>query len=73
MSRKKNMVVGKNLKIWRIKKNKKQEEIAFICNFKQPFLSKIENGTVDISINTLDNICKKLNIDFLSIFNENHF
>ena len=57
-------------KIKKIRKNKgyTQIEFAHLCNFDRTYLSRIENGKQNITIEMLFLICDKLKIEPLEIF-----
>lgn len=68
-----NKVLGLKLKIKRIEKYMKQEEIAEKANFSLPFISDIECGKKGISLYYFIKLAKVLNLDlneFLEEFKE---
>jgi len=42
-------VVGENIKVMRAKRKMSQAELAFAAKINQSYLSRIENGTVNVS------------------------
>lgn len=66
-------VLGLKLKIKRIEKHIKQEEIAVKANFSLPFISDIECGKKGISLYYFIKLAKALKLDlneFLEEFKE---
>lgn len=61
-------VVGLNIKYYRTKNNITQKELADYLNTNKSYLSYIENGHANISLEYLYYICKKLNIDIIDLF-----
>ena len=53
--------VGENLKAIRIKKHLKQAELADWLNVSPAYLSAVERGVSGISIEILDQLCRRLN------------
>lgn len=68
-----NKVLGLKLKIKRIEKQMKQEEIAGTANFSLPFISDIECGKKGISLYYFLKLARALKLDlneFLEEFKE---
>ena len=67
-------IVAINLKYYRFKANMTQEEFYSKANLNYKYLSKIENGKVNITVDFIDNIAKLLGIEtnHLVIYNKNH-
>jgi len=61
-------VVGINIKYYREEKKISQKELADYLNINKTYLSLIENGHTNISLEYLDYICQKLNIDIIDLF-----
>jgi transcriptional regulator with XRE-family HTH domain len=53
--------LGKNIKICRIKQDMSQAELAFTASLDQSYLSKIENGSVNIAVAKLYSIAEAMN------------
>ena len=65
-----NKVLGLKLKIKRIEKYMKQEEIAEKANFSLPFISDIECGKKGISLYYFIKLAKVLNLDLNEFLEE---
>ena len=63
-----NLIAGKLIKEYRKEKNIKLIEFAKKINMAQSSLSRIENGTQELSISVLTNICEGLNISVSEFF-----
>lgn len=63
-----NLIAGKLIKEYRKEKNFKLIEFAKKINMAQSSLSRIENGTQELSISVLTNICEGLNISLSDFF-----
>ena len=60
--------IGKNIKINRKKQNLTQIELAVAVGIDRAYLSEIENGKANISINILYAISDALEIDIKELF-----
>jgi transcriptional regulator with XRE-family HTH domain len=65
--------VGTRLREIRLKKELTQEALAKITGIERTFISHIEKGSRNVSIETLDKIFKGLNIDFKYFFKSKQF
>lgn len=63
-----NLIAGKLIKEYRKEKNIKLIDFAKKINMAQSSLSRIENGTQELSISVLTNICNGLNISLSEFF-----
>ncbi len=63
-------IVGLNTKYYRYKKSLTQEEFAALTNFKMAYISIIENGITNLTLNNIAIIAKCLNIKPELLFNE---
>lgn len=63
-----NLIAGKLIKEYRKEKNIKLIEFAKKINMAQSSLSRIENGTQELSISVLTNICEGLDISVSEFF-----
>ncbi|TWX71729.1 helix-turn-helix transcriptional regulator [Colwellia demingiae] len=43
-------IIGKNIKVMRVQKDMSQADLAFSADIDQSYLSRVENGTVNITI-----------------------
>lgn len=65
-----NKVIGLHLKGERIKKNITAKEIAEKINKSESAISRIENGSNEIKINELFEICEHIEIDSLELLRQ---
>ena len=61
-------IIGKNIKIARIKKDWSQAELAHRLNVEQSYVSRIESGTIAISFQRIYEIIIILDCDINEIF-----
>lgn len=61
--------VGDRVKELRSKQNLFQKELALICGFDRTYLSRVESGKQNITIEKLFVICEKLNVSLKEFFN----
>ncbi|MEV2908343.1 helix-turn-helix domain-containing protein [Paenibacillus larvae] len=66
------MSLGENIKFYRKQKKMTQNELAQKSYMSRTYLSDIERGRQNPSLNTLISIAKVLNIDIKLLFNEDH-
>ncbi|ARF67874.1 hypothetical protein B7C51_08575 [Paenibacillus larvae subsp. pulvifaciens] len=66
------MSLGKNIKFYRKQKKMTQSELAQKSYMSRTYLSDIERGRQNPSLNTLNSIAKVLNIDIKLLFNEDY-
>ncbi|KPV99392.1 MULTISPECIES: helix-turn-helix domain-containing protein [unclassified Pseudoalteromonas] len=59
--------LGKNIKMMRVMKDNNQAELSFMSGLDQSYLSRVENGTVNVTVIKLCCIAKALdcNLDEL--------
>lgn len=57
-----NVKFGNLVKKWRAAKKKTQEELAFESKISVTYISKIENGQTNVSLDTICKIAKGLGI-----------
>lgn len=63
--------IGARLRVSRLKKNIKQEEVANLLDTTQSFISSMETGYKKPSLNTLIKLCRIYEISFDSILFDN--
>lgn len=56
-------ILAKNIKDLRLSKQLSQEELADICGLHRTYISDIERGNRNVSIDNIEKIAKGLNID----------
>lgn len=59
---------GQRIKKIRIDKTMSQEELAFSCGLHRTYISDVERGTRNISIDNIYKISKALNISLKDLF-----
>jgi len=65
--------IGERIKELRGNQNLSQEALAFNSGLERSFITHIENGRRNVSIDTLSKIINGLNISFFDFFNKNIF
>ena len=63
--------VGSRIKSLRKKKGLTQTELAVLCGFDRTYLSRIEKGKQNLTLETLFLICEKLSISIKDFFDFN--
>lgn len=61
--------IGERIKELRLEKNLSQEALAFNSGLERSFITHIENGRRNVSIETLSKVILGLNITFFDFFN----
>lgn len=59
--------LGKNIKMMRVFKDKSQAELSFISSLDQSYLSRVENGTVNVTAIKLCQIANALECDVITL------
>ena len=54
-------IIGKNIKVMRVKKDMSQAELAFSAEVDQSYLSRVENGSVNVTVIKLYNMSVAMN------------
>ncbi|MEZ9235557.1 MULTISPECIES: helix-turn-helix domain-containing protein [unclassified Shewanella] len=62
--------LGKNIKMMRVFKDKSQAELSFDSGLNQSYLSRVENGTVNVTVIKLCAIAKALECDLTELLPE---
>lgn len=65
--------IGYRIKQLRLEKKLSQEEVANIAEMERSFMTHIENGRRNVSIETLQRIIVALNISFKDFFDSKDF
>ena len=60
-------IIANNVKKLRTKKRLKREELSLILGFDNSYISKLEKCKINISIDTLEKIANKLNIQIIDL------
>ncbi len=66
---KKQQIVGENLKYYRYKAKMSQEKFYGQFGLNYRYMSSVERGEVNVSVEFLDKLATILNVDFLDFFN----
>lgn len=64
-------ILGINIKKYRLNLNLSQEELAFRSGLHRTYLSDVERGNRNLSINSLGKIATALNLDTYELLKEN--
>lgn len=59
--------LGKNIKMMRVFKDKNQAELSFDSGLNQSYLSKVEKGTVNVTVIKLCAIAKALECNLIEL------
>lgn len=60
--------IGERIRELRNEKKLSQEKLAFDSNIDRTYMSHLENGRKNVSVETLEKIIKSLDTDFSSFF-----
>lgn len=60
--------VAHNLRAWRLQREISQTDLSASADISQTFLSQVENGLRNVSIDTLEKLAAALEIDILDLF-----
>ena len=63
-------IVGLNTKLYRYQKGYTQEKFSELTRFKMAYISIVENGEANLTLNNLEIIAKALEIKAELLFNE---
>ncbi|MFY8284337.1 helix-turn-helix domain-containing protein [Pseudoalteromonas sp. SSMSWG5] len=62
--------LGKNIKMMRVFKDKSQAELSFDSGLNQSYLSRVEKGTVNVTVIKLCSIAKALGCSLVDLVPE---
>lgn len=65
--------IGERIKEVRVEKKLSQEAVAFNAGIERSFMTHIENGRRNVSVETLKKVLTGLEISFSDFFNSNFF
>lgn len=65
--------IGDRIKEVRVEKKLSQETVAFNAGIERSFMTHIENGRRNVSVETLKKVLTGLEISFSDFFNSNFF
>lgn len=63
--------LAKNVRAIRLAKGYSQEELAFACGLHRTYISDIERGTRNISLDNIERIATALDVQLSELFNSN--
>lgn len=64
---------GKRVKELRLQKGISQEKLANIAGLDRTYMTQVENGKRNLTIEKIRQICKGLNISLSDFFNSDYF
>jgi transcriptional regulator with XRE-family HTH domain len=67
------MSLGARIRQIRLEKKITQHQLARLCNFEKASMSRIESGKTNVTVITLQKICKALAVDIAEVFVGNAF
>ena len=62
------IVFGKNLRFLREKKNISQEKLADLCGLHRTYISDVERGERNISLENIQKIANALQLEIIDLF-----
>lgn len=65
--------IGDRIKEVRVEKKLSQESVAYNSGIERSFMTHIENGRRNVSVETLEKVLTGLDISFSDFFNANFF
>lgn len=65
--------IGERIKEVRVEKKLSQEAVAYQAGIERSFMTHIENGRRNVSVETLEKVLTGLEISFSDFFNSNFF
>lgn len=65
--------IGERIKEVRVEKKLSQEAVALNAGIERSFMTHIENGRRNVSVETLEKVLTGLEISFSDFFNSNFF
>ena len=63
-------LIGFNIKIYRLKRNLTQFQLAEMINVNEKYIGKIESGKQNITLKTLHKLLTALNVEYKDIVKE---
>jgi transcriptional regulator with XRE-family HTH domain len=72
-SRKQLAIIAAKIQLKRIEKGLNQQEFAKVMGVSQGMISKWESGEYNFSVNTLTEICEKLNLEFTPLISDRDY
>ena len=61
-------VFGKNVRFYRFQRNLTQEKLAELTDLSSRYISNIENGTGNVSLDTIEIIADVLEVNYSDLF-----
>ncbi|MFI3299858.1 MAG: helix-turn-helix transcriptional regulator [Candidatus Gastranaerophilales bacterium] len=62
------MIIAKNVKLLREKKSLKREKLSLLLGFDNSYISKLERGTLNVTIDKLSRIADILDVEIIELF-----
>lgn len=63
-------IFGKNIKYYRFKNNMTQERLAELTDLSPRYISNIETGTGNVSLDTIEILANALDVRYQDLFSE---
>ena len=60
--------IAKNVKKYRTEKGLKREELSLLLGFDNSYISKLERGTINVTIDKLNKISDYFGVDIVELF-----
>jgi len=61
-------IFGKNVKYYRFRKDMTQEKLAELTDLSPRYISNIENGSGNVSLDTIELIAEALEVEYIDLF-----
>lgn len=59
---------GRNVKYYRFQNRMTQEQLAELTDLSPRYISNIENGTGNVSLDTIESLVEALNVEYQDLF-----
>lgn len=63
-------IIGWNIRMFRVKLGMSQEQLSFESGLDRSFVGKIERGSVNITVATMETLAKTLEVHVTQLFSE---
>jgi len=64
---------GERMKQLRVSAGFSQEELSFKCDLDRTYINHVERGKRNLSLSSIEKICKGLNVSLTEFFNDERF
>ena len=68
MSQEIRKILGKNIEKFRLSRKLKREELSLALGFDNSYISKLEKGNINITIDKIEKIANHFNIEIAKLF-----